>query len=79
MDRRDKSLLDKQLWGVNPTPPSLAGLAFVAIFLSGVIIGSFLFAREYKQTRAVSNDVTGTITPKSVPQPSKPPRQLNPR
>ncbi len=80
MNRRDKSLLDKQLWGVNPTPPSLAGLALVVIFLSGVIIASFLFAREYKQTRAVSNDVTGTIGPKSLkPESPKTPRQLDPR
>jgi hypothetical protein len=62
MDRRDKTLLDRQLWGVNPTPPSLAGLALVAMFVSGIIIGSVLFAREHKQTRAVSSDVTGTIS-----------------
>jgi hypothetical protein len=62
MDRRDKALLDRQLWGVNPTPPSLAGVALVAMFVSGMIIGSVLFAREYKQTRAVSTDVTGTIS-----------------
>jgi hypothetical protein len=68
MDRHDKALLDKQLWGVNPTPPSLAGLALVGMFVGGIIIGSFLFAREHKQIHAVSSDVTGTITsPKQSP------------
>ena len=61
MNRRDKALLDKQLWGVNPTPPSLAGLALVAMFVIGIIIGSILFAREHKQAHAASNDVTGTV------------------
>ena len=64
MNRRDKALLDKQLWGVNPTPPSLAGLALIAMFVSGIIIGSVLFAREYKQSHTVLTDVTGTVTPK---------------
>ncbi len=62
MDRRDKTLLDKQLWGVNPNPPSLIGLALVAVFMGGIAIGSFLFAREYRQARAISNDVTGSIS-----------------
>jgi hypothetical protein len=65
MNRRDKALLDKQLWGVNPTPPSLAGLALIAMFVSGIIIGSVLFAREYKQSH-ISTDVTGTTTPKTM-------------
>jgi hypothetical protein len=62
MDRRDKVLLDKQLWGVNPNPPSLIGLAFTAVFLGGIIIGSVLFAREVRQARANLNDVTGSIS-----------------
>lgn len=64
MDRQDKALLDKQLWKVNPHPPSLIGLAFVAVFLGGIIIGSVLFTREYKQTDAALNDVTGSISPR---------------
>ena len=64
MNRRDKALLDKQLWGANPTPPSLAGLALIAMFVSGVIIGSVLFGREYKQSHTVSTDITGTVAPK---------------
>ena len=62
MDRHDKALLDKQLWGVNPNPPSLIGLALAAVFLGGIIIGSVLFAREVRQARANSNDVTGSIS-----------------
>jgi uncharacterized membrane protein len=63
MDRHDKALLDKQLWGIDPPPPSLIGLAFVAVFLAGIIIGSVLFAREYEQAGATSIDVTGSISP----------------
>jgi hypothetical protein len=63
MNRRDKALLDKQLWGVSPTPPTLAGLALAAMFVCGIIIGSVLFAREYKQAHTVSTDVTGTVAP----------------
>jgi hypothetical protein len=63
MDRRDKRLLDKQLWGVDPRPPSLIGLAFAAAFVGGMLIGSIFFAREYKQTHAISTDVTGSISP----------------
>jgi len=77
MDRHDKALLDKQLWGVNPNPPSLIGLLLAAVFLGGIIIGSFLFAREVRQARANMNDVTGSIstqksraqTPHSKPVP----------
>jgi hypothetical protein len=63
MDRHDKALLDKQLWRVDPHPPSLIGLAFVAVFLGGIIIGSVLFAREFRQTHATSTDITGSISP----------------
>jgi hypothetical protein len=61
MNRREKTLLDRQLWAVDPTPPSLMGLALVAVFLGGIIIGSVLFARE-RHTHADTRDVTGTVT-----------------
>ena len=71
MDRRDKKLLDKQLWGVDPYPPSLIGLAFAAAFFGGIFIGSVLFSPGHKQTRAASSDVTGTI-PAQKPRISAP-------
>lgn len=67
INRHDKAFLDKQLWGIDPNPPSLIGLGFAVIFLSGLVIGSVLFAREYGQihrtsTQAASGDVTGSIS-----------------
>jgi hypothetical protein len=62
MDRNDKALLDRQLWGVAPHPPSLIGLAFAAVFFGGLVIGSFLFARAERHARLNSTDVTGTIS-----------------
>jgi hypothetical protein len=65
MNRQDKALLDKQLWGANPDRPGggLFGLALVAVFVGGIIIGSVLFAREVKQARPASHDITGSIAP----------------
>ena len=62
MNRHEKALLDKQLWGVDPRPPSLIGWAFTAVFLGGIIIGSVLFAREHKRAHANLTDVTGSIS-----------------
>lgn len=62
MNRDDKSLLDKQLWGVNPNPPGLLGLALVAMFFGGLVVGSVLFSHEKKQTREMSGDITGSIS-----------------
>ena len=41
MNRHEQELLDKQLWGVSPTPPQsgVMGLAFVAAFLGGLVMG----------------------------------------
>jgi hypothetical protein len=44
MTRRDRELLDKQLWAVSPTPPrnnGLIGLSIIAVFVAGMAIGSF--------------------------------------
>ena len=67
INRHDKAFLDKQLWGIDPNPPSLIGLGFAVVFLSGLVVGSVLFAREYGQihrtsTQATAGDVTGSIS-----------------
>jgi len=63
MDRRDKRLLDKQLWGVDPHPPSLIALAFAVVFFGGIFIGSVLFGGEHRKSQATLSDVTGSISP----------------
>jgi hypothetical protein len=62
MNRRDKALLNKQLWGVAARPPSRIGLALVAVFLGGILIGSTLFGRGSSGPAVAANDVTGSIT-----------------
>lgn len=59
MNRRDKALLNKQLWGVAAHRPSLMGAAMVAVFLGGILIGSTLFGRG--PTAPAVADVTGSI------------------
>ena len=57
MDQRDQELLDKQLWGVSPTPPGnegLIGIAFLAVLLVGIAIGAILFANERQQIQTAS-------------------------
>jgi hypothetical protein len=47
MNRRDRELLDKQLWGVHSSAPVEGGplsFAFVAVFLGGLFLGGWLFA-----------------------------------
>ena len=63
MNRDDKVLLDKQLWGVAAQPPSLLGLALTAVFLGGLVIGSFLFGRDGRRAALKPNDVTGSVVP----------------
>ena len=65
MDQRDQELLDKQLWGVSPSPPRNGGiisLAFVAVFLTGTAIGGILFASESKQMQMASHDAQASIS-----------------
>ena len=53
MDQSDRELLDKQLWGASSSPPQHAGafgLAFVAAFLGGLILGGILFAQQMQTT-----------------------------
>ena len=59
MNQRDQELLDKQLWGVSPTPPRNKGalsLAFLAVFLGGLSIGGFLFAHRSTQAQMSAQD-----------------------
>jgi hypothetical protein len=59
MNRRDQELLDKQLWGVSPTPLRNKGalsLAFLAVFLGGLSIGGFLFAHKTDQAQMTAQD-----------------------
>jgi hypothetical protein len=57
MNQRDQELLDKQLWGVSPTPPRKKGalsLAFLAVFLGGLSIGGFLSAHKTDQAQQMT-------------------------
>ena len=59
MDQRDRELLDKQLWGVSPSPArngGAFGLAFVAAFLGGLLVGGTLFANKNHQTQMTAHD-----------------------
>ncbi len=65
MNRRDFELLDKELWGVSPTPPHSAdiiALALVIVFLAGIGIGAVLFAHDSKPTQTVSRDALAAIS-----------------
>ena len=53
MDRRDQKLLDKQLWGVSPSPsPRGIIIGFIAVFLVGIGIGDIMS----KSKQAKTND-----------------------
>jgi hypothetical protein len=73
MDKRDQELLDKQLWGVSPSPPRnarITGLEFAVVFLVGAVIGGVLFAHERKQIMQIaSHDTTAAISFLNVPKP----------
>jgi len=59
MNERERKLLDKQLWGVSPSPPERGALAlaFVGVFLGGLFIGAMLFPHDVKQTRMTAPEV----------------------
>ena len=62
MDRRDWELLDKQL-GSDPSRRNdrVTVLTAVAVFFSGMIIGSMLFAPETQPMRIASNHATAAM------------------
>jgi len=65
MNQRDLELLDKELWGISPSPPrsrdSIA-VAFVTVFLVGIVIGGILFKRDSKQTQIASHGAAAAIS-----------------
>lgn len=70
MNRKEKALLQKQLWVVDSEPYRMVGLALAAVFIGGLIIGSVLFGRDTRVSRATSADVTGSISPQTPPLPA---------
>ena len=54
MDQRDWELLDKQLSGISLSPPrngGIIGLAFIAVFLTGTLVGGIVSAHDSKQAQ----------------------------
>jgi hypothetical protein len=54
MNRHDQDLLDKQLWGVSPTPPRNKGalsLAFLAVFLAACRSAVFFLGTKTTRRR----------------------------
>ena len=66
MNRRDQELLDKQLWGVNPTVSrnsGIIGMMFIAGFLVGIAIGDIRFGQQSKPIiQPGSHDVTAALS-----------------
>jgi hypothetical protein len=65
MNQRDLDLLDKELWGVSPTPPrsgDIIAVALVTVFLAGIGIGGVLFAHDSKPTQTASHDALAAIS-----------------
>jgi len=66
MNQRDQELLDKQLWGVSPSPPITGGIAglvsfiLIVVFLTGLAIGSGVLKHD-KQMQFVSHDMQAAI------------------
>jgi hypothetical protein len=49
--KRDQELLDKQLWGVSPSPPrSGIIIGFITVFLVGIGIGDILSKTKQANT-----------------------------
>jgi hypothetical protein len=63
VDKRDWELLDKQLWGVNRSPPDsgIIIIGLITVFLVGVGIGDTL--SKTKQADANSNTNYAAIFP----------------
>jgi hypothetical protein len=65
INERDQELLDKQLWGVSPSPPSRSRglpLAFVAAFFGGLLIGGILFPHKSNQVQVPTGDTPTALS-----------------
>jgi hypothetical protein len=65
MNERDQELLDKQLWGVSPSPPPRGGilvLAFVVSFFGGLLIGGILFPHKSNQIQVATGDTQTALS-----------------
>jgi len=64
MNQRDWELLDKQLSGISLSPPrngGTIGLALIAVFLTGTVVGGIVFGQNSKQT-SPSRDAMAAIS-----------------
>jgi hypothetical protein len=63
MNEREQELLDKQLWGVSPSPPERGALAlaFAVVFFGGLLIGGILFPHKIRQTQMTAHDTSTTV------------------
>jgi hypothetical protein len=59
MDRRDDELLAKQMRAISP-PRNDVGLALLAVFLAGLVVGAMLFANRTEP--AAPHDVMAAMT-----------------
>ena len=64
MNKRDRELLDKQLWGASPKPPRTDGILSVlviVVFFAGLASGDILFAQPKDPMPAVSNEALALL------------------
>jgi hypothetical protein len=65
MNERDQELLDKQLWGVSPSPPPRGDsllLAFVASFLGGLLLGAILLPHKSNPVHVTTGDTPTALS-----------------
>jgi hypothetical protein len=65
MNKRERELLDKQLWGVSRIPPrrhgAIIALTAVAGILTGMAIGDGVVANQNKPTLIKSHDAMAVL------------------
>jgi hypothetical protein len=70
MDKRDAELLDRQLWGISPSPPQSSasiGLTIVVVFLAGMAVGNVFFAQ--KSESVLTRDTIALISAQNGARP----------